>query len=78
MDLADLQSCYGTNSASSLLELSINSLKEGRNRRVSSFLEKTFYQELVNLSCIGVYVKVRCNFWDLLLLFQKNCETFRV
>ena len=33
MDLADLQSCYGTNSASSLLELSVNSLKEGRNRR---------------------------------------------
>jgi hypothetical protein len=73
VDLADLQSCYGTNSASSLLELSlsINSLKEGQNRRVSSFLEKAFYKELLNLSCIGVYVKVGCNFWDLLLLFHK-------
>lgn len=57
-DLADLQSCYGTNSASSLLELSVNSLKEGHNRRFDLSWRKPFYEELVNLSCIGAYDKV--------------------
>ena len=41
----------------SLVELSIELLKEGQNRGFNHSFGKTLYRELISSSCIGAYLK---------------------